>query len=126
MKRLLCSVMLFVTGCSSGSVICAGNGTTPITITVIDGANGEYVCDARVTASDGSSTYASFFFGTSDASLTDASCSYWIDPHKSGTYSVSASAPGLHTTGATPSFTLTYDQCGYEGNDNYATITMSP
>jgi hypothetical protein len=112
--------------CSPASQECPGNVVTPVTVTVIDSSTGLYVCDAVLTASDGSWMQTASAEGATGAAFSDASCLYVIDPHRSGTYAISATAAGLHMTQPAPSFSLTFDTCGYEGTPHSVTIVLSP
>jgi hypothetical protein len=106
---------------------CSGNEATPVTVTVVDSSTGLYVCDAQVSASDGSSTFAARpGMGASDASLSDASCNYPIYPDASGTYTIDVSAPGLSVTQPAPTVALTFGKCGYEGAPNFLTVVLQP
>ncbi len=129
--RTRCAMMLALAAgapsCSAGSMICPGNVTPPPTITVVDSANGENVCNAQVTASSGSSTLKVVEEGVHDAALSDASCAYSLyQPSQSGTYTIQATAPGLHMTGAAPSLTINVEQCGPSYSTASITIAMSP
>jgi hypothetical protein len=126
MKTVIAGLALIATACSSGSMNCPGNTFIPLTITVVDTANGENVCDAQVTATDGSSTFHASGSGATDAALSDASCQYTLGPGRSGTFKITASAAGLHMTQPAPTISLQYDQCGPSGWPQYVTIPMSP
>ena len=104
--------------CSSAAA-CPGSGVTPVSVTVTNGA-GANVCNAQVVATDGQSTSD----GTIVAS-SDSSCTYIVNPHRSGTYAISASAPNLRMIETPPTVSLNFDQCGYEGNTHYVTIVLS-
>lgn len=118
---------LGATGCSQGSMICPGNVEAPPMVTVTDLANGENVCDARVTASNGSSTLKVVQEGVTDAALSDADCAYELEPpSQSGTYTIQVTAPGLHTTGTAPTVAIEVGQCGPTYSAGSLTITMSP
>ncbi len=66
---------------SSTSPACPGVVTPQIVVTVIDQADGLYLCDAVVTASDSSSTYAA----TPPHNQTVSDAGYFVCPGKSGT-----------------------------------------
>jgi hypothetical protein len=113
--------------CSQGSMICPGNVSPPPTVTVVDTSNGENVCDAQVTASNGPSTLRIVDEGAHDAALSDASCTYSLyPPSQSGTYTIGATAPGLHMTGPVPTLNIEVGQCGPTYSTESITITMSP
>jgi hypothetical protein len=109
----------YATQACSTAAACSNGGVTPVSVTVTDGA-GMNVCNARVVATDGQSTSA----GTIVA-LSDSSCTYIVNPHRSGTYAISASSPGLRMLETPPTVSLNFDECGYEGNTHYVTIALS-
>ena len=96
-------------------------------MSVVDDATGEYVCDAHVVATLGSQGYSSPAGSWTDAALSDRCCPFYIlgAPGGSGTYVVTASAPGLRMIGASPSVAVQVDSCGDPGDHN-VTITMTP
>jgi len=111
------------------SAACPGNVTPQIVVTVIDQADGLYLCDAVVNASDASSTYAAT--PPYNETVSDAGCEYYVSPGKSGTYTVhavaSADMPGLMMTQPAPTVTLgTFDRCGYAGETQQVTIELGP
>jgi hypothetical protein len=109
---------------------CPGNyeQVTPVTVTVRDTANGDYVCNAHVTAKSFASSLAVVEQG-SDAGLSDAayaSCQYEIAPTQAGTYVIQATAPGLHMTQSAPTLTIQMTECGPSYYTLDVTIPMSP
>jgi hypothetical protein len=117
---MLAFAMLPLAGCSAAAA-CPGGHAVPDTITVTNQATGASVCNATVTASDGTVTATAQKHPNGDAS-----CTYEVNPGQTGTYSITASAPGLHMTQPAPTVTLSYDQCGYAGSYHSVTIPMSP
>ena len=110
-----------VHGCGEASPACSNNVTTPIAVTVLEHGTGLDVCDAQVTASDGSSTYHAV-----EVTTTKASCSYTINPGTSGTFTITASAPMLSMMEKAPTVSLQYGECGYGGSTQLVTIVLSP
>jgi hypothetical protein len=105
---------------SSTSPACPGVVTPQIVVTVIDQADGLYLCDAVVTASDSSSTYAA----TPPHNQTVSDAGYFVCPGKSGTYAAArASMPGLMMTQPAPTVTLgPFDQCGYARRSDHEPV----
>jgi hypothetical protein len=116
--------MLAALGCSTAPA-CPG-GATPVTVTVEEVGTNLFVCNAQVTATNGSATYDGMEQSASDAALSDASCAYALYPSASGTYSIMASAPGLHATQPAPQVTLQFDSCGYEGAPHDVIVLLGP
>jgi hypothetical protein len=113
--------------CSQGSMICPGVVEPAPTVTVVDTANGENVCNARVTASNGPSTLKVVEEGVQDAAFSDGACAYELyPPSQSGTYTIGATAPGLHMTGPVQTLSVDMQQCGPSYSTGSITITMSP
>ena len=115
--------------CSSTSPACPGVVTSQIVVTVVDQTNGLYLCDAVVTASDGSSTYAAT--PPYNQTVADAGCDYYVSPGKSGTYTLHAVPPagasGLVMTQPAPTVTIgPFNECGYAGSTQQATIGLGP
>lgn len=126
--RLLFAVplVLGLVSCSTSTASCPGGGESPLLITVLDTSTGQYVCNAQITAVDGSASYSSYEFQSSDAALSDASsCSYLINPHKSGSYTVVVSAPGFQMTQSS-TVNLQFDDCGAVETSQFITIMVSP
>jgi hypothetical protein len=122
------SLLMLVQGCStSGPYACPGERGEGIMVSVVDSATGEYVCDAHVVATLGSQAYSRPADAWTDASLSDCCCPFYIlgAPGGSGTYVITASAPGLHMIGMAPSVDVQVDSCGDPGDHN-VTITMTP
>jgi hypothetical protein len=122
---LMAPAALALAGCTSSNPTCPGGGAVPIIVTVIDEQSGLYICDAIVTASDGASSVPGSVQG-SRASMSEASCYYAVDPLRSGTFAITASAQGLKMSDAAPTVSLSYDNCGYEGMPHDVTIKMAP
>jgi hypothetical protein len=93
---------LLVAGCSSNDTCGNGEIGTDIRVTVMDSANGDYVCGAAVVASDGTTSYPCFGGNGADAAFdADVSSSFCLytcsgsgAPGKT-TYTVSVTAPGF-------------------------------
>lgn len=111
--------------CNAPVQACPGTDAIPLTVTVVDSTNGLYVCNADITATSGSSVSHAYAQGAAGMSLSDASCEYFVEPGASGTYTINATAPGLHMVQAARSFSITYDHCGFEGSPQAITILMS-
>lgn len=127
-KALWLSLSMLALGCStSGPYSCPGNRGEGIIVSVVDGATGEYVCDAHVVATLGSQAYSRPADSWTDAALSDCCCPFYTlgAPGGSGTYVITASAPGLRMVGTAPSVAVQVDSCGDPGDHN-VTITMSP
>lgn len=121
---VMIATLVATVGCNSAEQACAGNVVTPVTVTVMEMGTNLFVCDARVTATSGSATYTAT--APSNVMLSDASCTYGIYPSMSGTYSITASAPGLHATQSPPTVALEFDNCGYEGAPQFLTVVVGP
>ena len=95
---------------------------------VMDDGTGLYVCDAQVTATatDGSATYPGRVELYSDAAISGEWCGYVIYPGTSGKFAISATAPGLRMTGATPLVTFQPGDCGYEGSPLSVKLVLTP
>jgi hypothetical protein len=83
--------VLGLTGCESPAdpVVCTAIAVQAITLTVVDGASGQRVCDAAVTVVDGSfSEVLPPFPGSA------AECTYSGPTERAGTYEVRVSRAG--------------------------------
>ena len=108
-------VALLISGCSGGSSSDCPAARTPVTVEVFDADNGLEVCNAEVVGTDGSSTFEATKVLGPDAALSDEKCLYVFNPGVSGTYTMSATAPGLTSLVSTETVTMQYGACGYEG-----------
>ncbi len=117
-----CLAVGFTLAACNASPQCAGITGPPIVVTVVDGTTGAEICDASVSATQGSVVYNAAEFPP-DAS-TGGSCSYVIYAHVSGIYTVTGSAPGYQSAEG-PLVTLQFDSCGYEGDPNNVTIKLA-
>jgi hypothetical protein len=89
---------LVVPGCGCSDVAEPG-----LSVTVVDAATGARICDAIVTATDGSHTETLAPFGAGD------NCQYFGAYERSGTYAVEASSGGR--TGSMPNVVVTGGTC---------------
>lgn len=111
-------------GCNSPSGPC--HSEVPVNIHVVDGYNGLSVCDPQITATDGPYVYSVWDAG-STLDLSDAEpCAYTFDPHRAGTFVLTASAPGLPTLDTPETVTLQYGACGFEGYGTTVTLVLLP
>lgn len=126
MSRALPVLLLTCVGllrCSGPAPVCPALYRLPIGVTVTDRASGLHVCDASVFIEDGASTYS----GTRSVGGTEASCGYDLNPRKTGTYTVSVTAPGYQPAD-TPNVHVDFDSCGIadETQDVSVTLDRSP
>jgi hypothetical protein len=113
---LLCGALL---SCSEPAPICPALYVIPITVAVIDSASGLHICDATVFIRDGASNRS----GTPSVGGTEASCGYELNPFKTGTYTVSASAPG-YQRGQVPNVHVDFDSCGIADKTQDVSVTL--
>ena len=92
---------LVLPGCGCSDIAVPG-----LSVTVVDAASGARICDAIVTATDGSHTETLALFGAGDG------CQYFGAYERSGTYAVEASsADGGGRTGSMPNVVVTGGTC---------------
>ncbi len=106
---------------------CSGGLSIDIDVTVVDAATGTQICGATVSASDGSSTYPADRSPKFDAVATDASCTYFINPHRSGRYTVTGSALGYRDTQVSDvTLNVQNDECGESAQTQFVTLKLVP
>jgi hypothetical protein len=108
MRLLLCLPLLISisSACSSnsgGSTACTDVLVYGIVATVKDAKTGQLICNATVTANDGTTT------STLQPSGSGGSCTYVGAPEQPGQYTLSAAAPGYAQ--ATAAATAAAGQC---------------
>jgi hypothetical protein len=100
------SVVLGLAGCESptGGVICTAIAVDAIVVTVMDGASNQRICDASVTAAEGSfsEVLRTFPAGTE--------CTYSGPTERAGVYEVRVSRAGYAPT-TTSNVRVTRDEC---------------
>jgi hypothetical protein len=100
------SVVLGLAGCESptGGVICTAVAVDAIVVTVVDGASNQRICDATVTAVDGSfsEVLRPFPAGTE--------CTYSGPTERAGLYEVRVARAGYAPT-TTSNVRVTRDEC---------------
>lgn len=111
--------------CSTSAPDCSGGGAAPFVVRVEDAGSGVEVCNAIVSASDGASSYPAEESTASSASDSSVRCLYFVNPRKSGTFAISASAPGYASAELT-GLAVAYDQCGQSSGQQWLTIKIAP
>lgn len=118
-----------IPGCGTQRPACPTSEAVPLVVTVTDAATGLNICDASVMAALGASTFnVSQEFHSSDAAVTDASCSYVFSLNSTlgtATYSVSATAPG-YAPGQAANVKVDVDSCGLFTSTQYLMIKLVP
>jgi hypothetical protein len=103
MRRLLLLLACALAGCGTPPVNCTAEAVSSLNVTVLD-PGGQRVCDATVTARDGS------FSATLMALGPAAQCVYAGPFERAGTYVVTAEKAGFQTATA-QGVTVTADVC---------------
>jgi hypothetical protein len=100
------SVVLGLAGCESPAVpvVCTAIASTAIVVTVVDGTSGPRICDATVTAADGSfsEVLRPFPAGTD--------CTYSGPTERAGTYEIRVSRQG-YLPATVKDVRVTKDEC---------------
>lgn len=102
----ICAIGLSLAGCKSPSdpLICTAIGVFAIVVTVLDGASNQRICDATVTAVEGS-------FSQELRGLTAGTdCAYSGPLERAGVYEVRVAKPGYEPTSMT-NVRVTADEC---------------
>ena len=102
----ICAIGLSLAGCKSPSdpLICTAIGVDAIVVTVLDGASNQRICDATVTAVEGSFSQELRRF----AAGTD--CTYSGPPERAGVYEVRVTKAGYAPV-TTSNVRVTADEC---------------
>ena len=102
----VCGLGLGLVGCDDPTepVICTAIAVDAIVVTVVDGATGQRICDATVTAVEGSfsEVLRPFPAGTE--------CTYSGPTERSGNYEVRVTRPG-YAAATTTNVRVTADEC---------------
>ena len=101
------SAVLGLAGCESPTdpVVCTTIAVQAITLTVVDGASGQRICDATVTAVDGS-----FSQGLPPFPGSAPDCTYSGPTERAGTYEVRVSRAGYQPATAS-NVRVAADEC---------------
>jgi len=102
----LLSLGMFLSACGQGlgGRVCTAIAVDALTVTVVDAASGQRICDARVTAIEGAFSEDLRAFGPAQ------DCSYSGPTERPGRYEVRASRSG-YATAVRSDVRVTADEC---------------
>jgi len=95
---------LGLAGCGGNPVVCTTEARSSLNVTVLDAVTGRRLCDAEVTATDGS------YNATLMSSGPTGNCNYFGPFERPGNYLVMASRAG-YLTGHEGDALVTRDEC---------------